>query len=279
MNAAERRVISLFDGSFEGFLCIVYQFYYNKITPILIQREDRAQLTLNDEIYRVDTDSTHATRVFKGIKNKISEEAANRVYYAFLSGEADKYMTIFRYILLGFTVGHMVDSHLKEDCVRAVHKLAGHVGREAHLLNGFCRFAETGNGIMYCEITPKNDVLPMVADHFSQRLMNLKWVIHDKSRNQAAIYDGDSYVIADVPSNIAINYAEGEDEIQELWVTFFKSLSIKARENPKLQRQLLPLYFRKNMTEFNRIPSSRADSPNASAKRIASDLPRLNEPQ
>ncbi|MCL1787687.1 MAG: TIGR03915 family putative DNA repair protein [Defluviitaleaceae bacterium] len=248
-----REVVAVFDGTFDGFLCVVYAYYYCKITPIVIQRQDQVQLTLDSELYQVDTDQDQAGQVLKGLHQKVSEEAAHYVYHAFLSGEEDKYMTIFSYILRGFTLGHMVDSHLQEDCVRGVHKLAKHVGREAHLLTGFCRFAETDNGVYYCAITPKNDVLAILANHFSQRFMNQAWVIHDKSRNQAAIYDGDAFVITKVPRNATVTYAEGEKETQELWTAFFKALAIEARKNSKLQRQLLPLYFRKNMTEFNQL--------------------------
>ena len=246
-------MVVVFDGTFDGFLCVVYAYYYCKVKPIVIQRADQVQLTLDSELYMVDTDPDHAARVLKGLREKVSEEAAHYVYYAFLSGEEDKYMTIFSYILRGFTLGHMVDSHLQEDCVRGVHKLAKHVGREAHLLTGFCRFAETDSGVFYCHITPKNDVLALLADHFCQRFMNQAWVIHDKSRNQAAIYDGDAFVITAVPREVNVTYAEGEKETQALWTMFFKTLAIEARKNPKLQRQLLPLYFRRNMTEFNEL--------------------------
>ncbi|MCL2286493.1 MAG: TIGR03915 family putative DNA repair protein [Firmicutes bacterium] len=253
MVEVRREVVVTFDGSFDGYLCIIYAYYYEKILPLVIQDEYQSQLTLDSEIYFVDTDSDKAARVLKGIREKVSDDAARYVYNAFLSGEDDKYMPIFHYILLGFSVGHMVNSHLKEDCVRRVHKLARHVGRETHLLLGFCRFAEADNGVYYCVITPKNDVLAMVAEHFTQRFMNQAWVIHDKSRNQAAIYDGNTLVITAVPKNATVNYAEGERETQKLWSTFFNVLAIEARKNPKLQRQLLPLYFRKNMTEFNKL--------------------------
>jgi probable DNA metabolism protein len=82
--------------------------------------------------------------------------------------------------------------------------------------------------------------------------MDQAWVIHDKTRSKAAIYDGNSYIITDVPKDTPVLYEEIEEEqeIQELWITFFNNLAIEARRNYKLQRQLLPLYFRKNMTEF-----------------------------
>ena len=240
----------VFDGTFDGFLCVIYHHYYNKITPIAIQTSHQLQLTLDNNHHQIDTCPTQAAKVMAGLRDKISEEAATRVYYGFLSSAEDKYMPLFRYIQLGFKVGHMVDSHLQVDFVRSVHKLAQHVGREAHLLLGFTRFAETSNGVFYAVITPKNDVLVLVANHFCQRLMNQVWIIHDKARNQAAIYDGNSYIITDVPKDATFEYAQGEKETQELWTTFFKVLAIEARKNPKLQRQLLPLYFRRNMTEF-----------------------------
>ena len=250
MVATSREIAITFDGSFDGFLSVVYACYYEKIIPIDIQDEHQAQLTLGLDARFIETNQTHAAKVFSALHEKISEEAAAMIFYAFLSFENDRFMSIFRYIKRGFSIGHMIDSHLQEDLVRHVHKIAKHVGREAHLLSGFSRFAETKQGIFYCKITPKNDVLPLLADHFSQRFMNQAWMIHDKTRNQAAIYDGHSYIITDTPRDAVVELADGEEETQEMWVAFLDALSIKARKNLKLQRQLLPLYFRSNMTEF-----------------------------
>ena len=240
----------LFDGSFDGFLCVVHEIYYKKIIPIGIQTEE--QITLAYDLISVKTDHTHAEKVFAAINQKISPEAASKVYYAFLSYEQERFVPIVQYIKLGFMVGHMVDSHLHEECVRVVHKIANHAGKEAHLLNGFCRFEQTKHGVLYCKITPKNDVLPLVADHFSQRLLNEVWMIHDKTRHQAAVYDGNSFIIMQVPKDISIEYADNEEEVQKQWLTFFDSIAIEARVNKKLQRNLLPLYFRQNMTEFTK---------------------------
>ena len=239
-----------FDGSFDGFLCVVHEVYYKKIIPLNIQTQ--AEITLAENPHHVSTDLTSAERVFSAIKEKISHEAATKIYYAFLSYEQVRFMALLHYIKLGFSVGHMVDSHLHVDYVRQVHKIANNVGREAHLLYGFCRFEQTKQGVLYCKITPKNDVLPLVANHFGQRLMNEAWMIHDKSRNQAAVHDGSGFIITQVPKNISLDYADGEEEVQQQWVTFFDSIAIKARANKKLQRQLLPLHFRQNMTEFVR---------------------------
>ena len=49
MNTRMRPVI--FDGGFEGFLCVVYAYYYDKIIPSHIQREDEYQEALDGEPY------------------------------------------------------------------------------------------------------------------------------------------------------------------------------------------------------------------------------------
>ena len=40
-------------------------------------------------------------------------------------------------------------------------------------------------------------------------------------------------------------------EYEELWQAFCDSVSIEARHNEKLQKQMLPLRFRNNMPEFS----------------------------
>ena len=241
-----------FDGSYDGFLCIIFAHYYDALVPATIMHD--AELTLFSSGFgdtrHIQTCPTKAARVANGLRNKVSDRASHNVYLAFHAAQEGRLATIFDYVKLAFKLGHMVDSHLNIDCVRATHKLAGVVARESHLLNGFCRFVETTQGVLYSPITPRNDVLPIIVNHFSQRLMGLPWIIHDKHRNRAAVYDGNNYTTCSVPANATIEYANTELETQELWVKFFNALAIDARKNPKLQRQMLPLYFRKNMTEF-----------------------------
>jgi probable DNA metabolism protein len=250
--AAGRTEVSvLFDGSFDGFLNVVYAFYYDKITPIHIQTEEFYQQTIDSEPFYIATDMKKTARVLEGIKNKISNDAAYRLYNASLASDTD-YMDMFKYVLLGFKMGEKVDSFLQNDAVRNVHSYARAVGREAHKLSGFCRFAETKQGVYYCVITPINYVLAPLAEHFSDRFMNQNWIIHDKKHGMAAVYNGYEYVIVDAPEHAQMDLTESEEHIQNLWCTFYETIGIKERMSYKRQRQVLPLYFRGNMTEFIR---------------------------
>jgi len=244
----------LFDGSLEGFLCILHAYYYEHVSPLVIQEEGHHQPTLDTEEYYVITDNNQAIKVQQAIRKKISPLAEHHLYNALLADGEERFMAIFRYLLLGFKVGAIVDDHLQQECVLRVHKLSRYVGREAHLLTGFSRFEETQGQIFYCSLEPNNYVLPILAEHFSDRMMNQAWIIHDKRRGKAAVYNGETYVIADVPKSAQVQHTENEAHIQDLWRTFFNSVNIKERVNPKVQRNLLPLYFRKSMTEFKIKP-------------------------
>ena len=250
-----RDVSILFDGSLEGFLCILHAYYYQHVSPLVIQLEDHHQPTLETEEFYVQTDYDTANRVMQAIRDRISFQAEHNITYAFLAHDDDRFMAIFNYLLLGFKVGEKVDNHLQQDCVLRVRKLARQVGREGHLLKGFSRFSKTADKIYYCSIQPNNYVLPILAEHFSDRMMNQAWIIHDKNRGKAAVYNGESYVITDVPKSATVVHSENEELIQELWTTFFHSVNIKERINPKVQRNLLPLYFRKSMLEFQKKPN------------------------
>ena len=243
---------ALFDGSLEGFLCVIFDRFYNKRAFDCVCPENEYQQALGAEYVYIDTDYEKANRVMAGIGKKISPDAQETVWRCFLSGDERKYMALYKYILLGFRVGAEVDSHLQDDAVLLTHKLAAHVGKEAHLLKGFCRFAQTATGVFYAPITPVNYPLQILAEHFKKRLGNQAWIIHDKRHGLAAVYDGNDYVIKDVPKRADVILAD--DELyQELWRVFHNAIGIEARKNSKLQRQMLPLRYRENMTEFNKV--------------------------
>lgn len=44
--------------------------------------------------------------------------------------------------------------------------------------------------------------------------------------------------------------SEQQEEYVDLWKTFFDKIVIKERINKKLQTNMLPLRYRKHMTEF-----------------------------
>jgi len=247
---ARREADVLFDGTYEGFLCVVYAYYYEGIHPVSIGADTMLQPTIMLDEFYVVTAYEKARKVDAALTEKISPDAARRVRYAFFADAADRYAVLLHYIVLGFKMGHVVDSYLQQDVVLRVHKLAREVGGEAHRLTGFCRFAETKQGIYYCAVTPKHFVLPFLAEHFTDRLMNQSWIIHDTRRGKAVVYDGEAYIFVDATEAANLEYAANEGLVQDLWVMYFNTAAIEARKNKKLHKKILPLRYRWNMLEF-----------------------------
>ena len=47
-------------------------------------------------------------------------------------------------------------------------------------------------------------------------------------------------------------FSSQPDEYRDLWKTFFDSIAIKERTNPKLQQNMMPLRYREYAVEFGR---------------------------
>ncbi len=240
----------VFDGSFDGLLTIVYKYYYEKLRPERIVDENAFQQQIGESLCFIETDYEKAQKVSAAIIEKISQEVYEAIYSAFLSSETDRFLHILKYIVLAFSANMSVERYEKYDYVAMVRKYAKYTAGEAHLLKGFTRFAETSKGILYAEISPKNNVLPILAEHFADRLRGEKWIIRDTTRNIAAIYEKDIWL--QVPcESLNFEYSDREETYKTLYALFHKTIAVEDRVSYKRQRQMLPLHFRKNMFEFS----------------------------
>ncbi|MDR1690158.1 MAG: TIGR03915 family putative DNA repair protein [Clostridiales bacterium] len=243
-------LIVTFDGSFDGLLTVVYNRFYENLRPDFISKRGNVQQRLDSQITDIETDFDKSAKVYEGIASKISPGAIHTVYYASLKDDAEIYTKIYRYILLGFKVHGDINNYLKEDYVLGVLKAAKTVGREANFLREFIRFKETKDGILYGEISPESNCLGIVAHHFADRFLGLKWIIADKKRDISAVSGGEGFILTDDILPDIGEFADKEENLIALWKMFHKTIANESRVNPKLQTQLLPKRYRKHMTEF-----------------------------
>jgi probable DNA metabolism protein len=191
---------------------------------------------------------------------KISERAAEEITLTWLSELPFCGRHIAKYIRLGFQKGYKVDFLVSDKTVLPVHQAASKVRMEKHRLLGLCRFSKTAQECYLCEITPDHNILPLLAPHFAARMNDVNWIIHDKSRNLSAVYDTNDWYIT--PSRLPeqIRYSKDEYEYRKNWKTYFDTVAIEGRINPKLQRKFVPLRYRKNVTEFGATGWARSDT-------------------
>lgn len=239
----------LYDGTFDGFLTIVFICYSSRTLPQKIFSEAEYTANFLDHTIYIETDFEKSKRVFNGIDKSISYTTLYNTYYAFLSNEKDKEMYILKYLCDGFDIGPKINNMLTVSYVFKVINMKKRSFGECHRLKGLLRFQEIGNNLYYASIHPDNNIIEPLGHHFINRLPKQNFVIHDKIRNLCLLYNGNEYSIID-SSNIKIpNISYEEQKYQELWKLFFKTIAIKERKNARCQMQYMPKKYWQDLIE------------------------------
>ena len=236
-----------YDGSFDGLLTVIYIAYKDRKNNELRITVKTEQLLLGLDDINVITNFSKARRVEKAICDKLSQNFLNNIQTFFLSCDENKDIvivhTVYKALKQGEEILHSLDEH-----AFYVNKLVKQVLNERHRYLGVLRFKEVKDGTMFSTIEPKNNVLPILLSHFINRMKREKFAIYDKKRKIIAYYDTKKVEIFFVKS-LEIEWSDEEIEYSELWKTFHKSISIKERENKKLQQSNIPKYYWKYLIE------------------------------
>jgi len=239
----------IYDGSFPGMLTAVYEAFYRKEKPEKIITYQKYQHGLFENNIEIETDIDKSDRVYNAIKKKISINSLRKIYNVYLSEEKDIALLLYKYLKLGFKIGSRIDSYLNNDIVDQVSKISSRVSKEKHLILGLLRFKKIQGGVFYAPFEPDYNIISLIAPHFSQRLSDQDWIIHDRKRKIAAIYNKDEWLITEMENPDKIIYTEEESFYQELWQGFYNSIAIKDRKNPRLQSQYMPRRYWKYLVE------------------------------
>lgn len=240
----------LYDGTFDGLLTIVFDSYLKKTIPLQIIPEKDYVPNFLDNIIWIKTDLEKAKRVFHGIEKNISYPALYHSYYAFLCNSPNKEISIVKYLYHGFQAGSQIDTLLSIDYVFQVHAMKKKALGECHRLKGLLRFIELESGIYYASIHPDHSILEPLGHHFMRRLEGQNFLIHDKTHNLAFLYNTKEYQIVDEVTSFFPKISHDEKKYQELWKTFFETISIKDRKNSRLQMQYMPKKYWQDLIEM-----------------------------
>lgn len=243
-------IVYLYDGTFEGFLTIVFICFKEKILPKLIIEEKKYNINLFENYKIIETDYKKSDRVINGIK-KISEYSLHNVYTSFLSSKENKENMILEYIINLFKHGEKVNYMRNINAILEVENMTRNVKREAHRFKGFVRFTELGNNILYSKIEPDNDVIEIVSNHFKNRLKNEYWIIQDAKHKKISLYNKEKFIIIKTDNLVEnnINLKIRESEYEKLWMCFYENINIKERKNLRCQRNFMPKKYWKNILE------------------------------
>lgn len=251
--------------TFEEMMTCVYEAWAGRRghANVRLQLEPVEQPELFCEYISVSADAQKAEKVVRAIRQKISAEAYREVFYAAMSFYPDRLDAIYRFLILGFACGAEVTKMLSEPSVMRVLELSRKAGNEMHYFREFTRFTaidgyETAQAVSakvyVAHIEPKCNITALTANHFADRMPSEAWMIIDDNRRIAAVHPKDQpFYMTVLTEEEMQKLAETErrgDIFTELWKEFFRTIGIEQRRNAKCQRNMMPLWYRKHVTEF-----------------------------
>ncbi|RAV02035.1 TIGR03915 family putative DNA repair protein [Paenibacillus sp. YN15] len=259
-----------YDGSFNGFLCCVYESYNRRELPyeIVSQEEEQGFLL---PARPIATDLEKAKRVYGTIALKISREAREMVRLGWLTSHSHKELLLLRFLRLGFSCGAAVIDMLADDTVRTLDEAVLQLRREAHKFTGFVRFS-VHQGALVSIIEPRNQVLPEIRSHFCDRFASETFMIYDKTHRQALIHEPGRDAIVAVDELDMPELDHKEVEFRRLWKRFYNTIAIRERINPRRRMNFMPKRY------WGQLPEMQPDSGHTAPARKkpvsrASELP------
>lgn len=244
------------EDTFESMMTCIYDAWASRAghANIKLQLEPIQEPEMFCEYRHVEPDTNKVKKVVRSIQHKISAHAYRCIYAASLSFHREKLDAIYRFLIYGFHFGPKALDMLGEPSVAALFELNRKVQNEAHYFREFTRFTYIPPSIYFAVIEPKCNVLTILAPNFVDRMPSESFIIADKNRLIAAVHPADEdYYLTPLTQSEFSRMEEASktsDPYVSLWKSFFRTIGIEQRKNPKCQRTMLALWYRKHMTEF-----------------------------
>ena len=189
-------MILLYDGTFEGFLSLVYEVYYKKLKPTKIYKTLPNEI-LFEEILEINSSKESGIKVLNAIKTKFPKEILEKILNIFMCDSKEFEMALLEYIVIGFKDSKQL-YNINNSCVFYLNYLEKELFRVTHKLTGFIRFEELEDKTLYAKIESKFNIVYFLGKHFLKRFNNQNFIIHDINRKLAFLKIQNDYSIKKV---------------------------------------------------------------------------------
>lgn len=247
------------EDTLEGIFSAIYDAWKTKrdADGVGIALKGQMEWELFCEYTQSEPNRKKAAAVERMIKKHLGMEAYKDICYALLSEDEKKADAVFGTMQAARKIlnSTKIMEHLGCPAVQKVFALSRKVSNESHCFIEFVRFKEMKNGILAARITPKNRILTCIAEHFANRFPNEDFLIYDETHRIFLVHrKGRSWFLLESEATdfeILKDQLKTEEKFENLWKIFHTSISIKERENPKLQMSHFSLRYRANVLEFD----------------------------
>ena len=251
MDLSGVRAVYLYDGSFEGLLSAIFEVWHIPMESFEnIKAEQNNTPSFHDKNIQVETDPDKTVRVRQWIREKLPQDTEERIYEYFLSEDPGRERRIYFYLRACNRLGKWVDSYLTDPAVADFLKTEKRFRNELHRMCGFTRFKLLEENVLFSEIVTDYNQLAGLGSFFLDRMPGQRFIIYDSRRNKAVLSNGRKLALLDRFRVDSLKEETSGDHFEQLWKGYLQALTIEERRNYKLQRQTLPMKYRKCMTEF-----------------------------
>jgi uracil-DNA glycosylase len=121
---------------------------------------------------------------------------------------------------------------------------------EVHRMMGLLRFSVNEDGEFIARCEPDHFILPCLGDFFTARFGDDPWAIIDEKRGIVLSKKHGERAKINILEDAAESVSPAKsDEWEELWKHYHKTINNEDRNNPDLQRQLMPKRYWKHLPE------------------------------
>jgi probable DNA metabolism protein len=245
-------MILCYDGSLSGFLCLIGRAIKERIevTAIISSQQSSTADLFNNEL-QIETDRDWAAKIAGGVERKLGKGFMTTFAQALLSEEEGVELDLLHLTRRALHEGRHIMAQLADPLVNRIDSAALRTGRERHRLLGLLRFSRLADDSYLARIIPRTNVVPLLGSHFAKRLGDQRWLIVDDKRKVGVWGKNRRWeVVEDIEIAIDLTEHASEQQVADLWRSFYGQISNPARYNPKLRRQFMPKIYWQYLTEM-----------------------------
>jgi hypothetical protein len=136
-----------------------------------------------------------------------------------------------------------------DEDTRTVLAAAYKVQHEIHRMMGLLRFSPDKDGVFIARCEPDHFILPAFGEYFKTRFGESAWAIIDEKRGFCLYHMLNEDFKLSRKDEISC-FSKEVDEWEDLWKHYHKTINNESRNNPDLQRQLMPKRYWKYLPEI-----------------------------
>lgn len=200
-----------------------------------------------------------ATGAEQNVIFRVPKEFVVSAQFVACHRDADRWNLLYR-LLWRLTHGeaHLLTMDIDDD-VRRFHSMEKAVQRDRHKMTAFVRFRKVvrdGEDYFVAWHRPDHFIVRLTAPFFRDRFAAMNWTI--LTPDESVVWDKHELTFGD---GVARRDAPQEDQLEELWKTYYANIFNPARIKLKAMRKEMPVRHWSTLPETQQIPDLLKQAP------------------